>query len=423
MLTEMTMMDYDIAVIGAGPAGMMAAGQAARLGKRVCLIEKNEKVGRKLAITGKGRCNVTNACSEAVFLEQVPVNPKFLYSAIGAFTPQDTMDFFAGLGVSLKVERGRRVFPQSDRAYDIVDAMRRFVRQAGVKIVREQAGRILAEKGAVRGVKLCSGEEILAPAVILATGGASYPLTGSTGDGYRMARELGHTVNEIAPSLVPIETEEDWCREVMGLSLKHVVLRVIAPGRKKPLFEELGEMLFTHFGVSGPLVISASSHMRHLEQGKYRMEIDLKPGLDDARLEMRLLRDFEKYANKDLINALGDLLPRTLIPVMIGLCGLDPHQKVNQITKEQRRKLIERIKRLPLTPRRFRPLAEAIITSGGIKVGEVSPATMASKLIDGLFFAGEILDVDAYTGGYNLQIAFSTGYLAGVHAAYLSPCP
>jgi len=375
----------------------------------VVLLEKMERPGRKLMITGKGRCNLTNNCSVDAFLAAVRKNSKFLYSAASAFTPQDTMALLEGLGVPLKTERGGRVFPVSDRSVDIVDALVRFARESGASVAHGRAARLLMEENRVLGVVTQDGRELPAEHVLIATGGKSYPLTGSTGDGYRLAEQAGHTVMPLRPSLIPIVTAEDWCRETMGLSLKNARLKVFQSGKKKPVFDELGEMLFTHFGVSGPLVLSASAHMeKRLEQ--YRLVIDLKPALSSEQLDARVLRDFEKYRNRDFANALGDLLPRALIPVVAGLTGVEG--RVHQVTKEQRRRLVELIKALPLTPKSFRPLEEAVITSGGVNTGEIDPGTMQSKLAKGLYFAGEIIDVDAYTGGYNLQIAFSTGYLA-----------
>ena len=372
---------------------------------------RRQKVGRKLLITGKGRCNVTNNCDEDSFLKAVRRNPRFLYSAINRFSTADTMAFFEGLGVPLKTERGNRVFPVSDRAADIVDALHRYVKRSGAELREGEAKELLLDETGVRGVICKDGSEIYARRVAVATGGVSYPQTGSTGDGYRFAKQAGHTVVPAVPSLVPIVTREDYCREMMGLSLRNVTLTVRRAGKKKPVFSELGEMLFTHFGVSGPLVLSASSHMTG-DLGEYSMEIDLKPGLTVQQLDARLLRDFEKFINKDFSNALDELLPRKLIPVAVRLSGIAPDTKVNQITREEREKLISVIKAFPVTPVRFRPVEEAIVTSGGVKVSEVDPHTMESRLVPGLYFIGEVLDLDAYTGGYNLQIAFSTARLA-----------
>lgn len=404
-------MENKAVIIGGGAAGLFCAGLAARRGLDVTVIDKNAKPARKLLITGKGRCNVTNNCTPEKFLENVRTNPRFLYSAIHTFPPAETMRFFEGQGVPLKTERGNRVFPVSDKAADIVDALRQFAKQAGVKIVsKTQAVAIGCENGAVKKV-LCEDKvHFDADAVVIATGGASYPLTGSSGDGYKLAKQLGHTVVSPRPSLIPIVTAEPWCAEMMGLSLKNVTLTV-KNEKKKTVFQELGEMLFTHFGVSGPLVLSASSYMTQPAK-TYRMTIDMKPALDLAQLDARILRDFEMQKNKDFANSLDALLPRKMIPVVVRLSGIPADTKVNSVTREQRRGLAALIKALPLTPVDFRPIEEAIITSGGVAVKEVSPKTMESKLIQGLFFAGEVLDVDAFTGGFNLQIAFATAYLA-----------
>lgn len=406
-----------IIIIGGGAAGLKAAITAAYTyrdgGAQIVLIEKNEKVGRKLMITGKGRCNVTNNCDLDTLIAHVPRNGKFLYSAFSNFLPQDTMAFFETLDVPLKTERGNRVFPVSDKASDIVDALVKCLKSLKIKTLHGTAEKILTENGQVTGVKLKDGTVLEADRVILATGGMSYPLTGSTGDGYRMAKELGHTVTELKPSLVPLTVHEGFCSRLAGLSLKNVTLSVFEDGKKKPVFSELGEMLFTHFGVSGPLVLSASSHMRYMGKKHYTAAIDLKPALSREQLDRRILRDFENEKNKDLSNALDRLLPKSLIPVVISLSGIDPHEKINQISREQRQRLCDTVKHLSLTVTGFRPIEEAIITSGGISVKEVDPATMESKLIKGLFFAGEILDTDAYTGGFNLQIAFSTAFAAG----------
>ena len=408
-------MKADVIVVGGGPAGMMAAGVAARSGLRVLLLEKNPRLGRKLMITGKGRCNVTNNCDVQDFLNHVPTNPRFLQSAIHRFTPQDAMAFFEELGVPLKTERGSRVFPVSDKAVDIVDAMVKFVRESGVNVQYETPVKALScQDEAIAGVTLESGEMLEADAVVLATGGKSYPRTGSTGDGYHLAEQVGHTILPPRPSLIPIETQEDWCQRVQGLSLKNVTLSAVDAESGKIRYSELGEMLFTHFGVSGPLVLSLSAHLGDLSKRQYRLLIDLKPALDIQALDARLLRDFSELQNKDFGNSLEKLLPRKLIPIVISMSGIPSITKVNQITREQRRRLCELLKAVPLTVWRFRPIDEAVVTSGGVKVGEINPKTMESKLVKGLFFAGELIDVDAYTGGYNLQIAYSTGYAAGL---------
>ena len=403
-----------IAVIGGGPAGLMAAGLAAEAGASVTLFEKNPKVGRKLAITGKGRCNVTNNCDVQTVLANVPVNPRFLYSALGRFSPADAMAFFENLGVPLKTERGGRVFPVSDKALDVVDALFFWVKRAGVTIVNEPVEDILTRDGRVTGV-FAGNHDHKADRVILATGGASYPLTGSTGDGYRFAKALGHTIVPPRPSLVPLVEDGTVCQSLMGLSLRNVAITVLE--NDKTIYQDFGEMLFTHFGLSGPLILSASAHMRHFGSKNYRIEIDLKPALDEKTLDKRVLGDFEKHKNSDFVNALGELLPRKLIPAVIEAAGIDPRVKVHSITKAERASLVRVLKHFPIRISGARPIAEAIVTTGGVSVKQVDPKTMASKVTPGLYFAGEILDVDAYTGGFNLQIAWATGRLAGLSAA------
>jgi predicted Rossmann fold flavoprotein len=403
----------DVIIVGAGAAGMLAAGVAANRGQNVTLIEKNEKPGRKLMITGKGRCNVTNACDINEFMSNVPRNGRFLYSALTQFSSQDTMDFFEDLGVRLKVERGKRVFPESDKSSDIVDALHSFVQKSGCKHLHGSVQEIVINGGNCTGVKLEDGRIISGKKVMICTGGKSYPLTGSTGDGYRLAEQAGHTITPLSPSLVPLETEESWVKELQGLSLRNIEIEVTDTVTEKSIYRELGEMLFTHFGVSGPLILSASSHMREMQKGRYKISIDLKPGLTDEQLDNRLQRDFLKYNNKNFSNALNELLPSKIIPVFVALCGIDENLKVNQLTKEMRKQILCLLKHFEITVRGFRPIEEAIITSGGVNVSETNPKTMESKLIHGLFFAGEILDCDAYTGGFNLQIAFSTGFVAG----------
>jgi hypothetical protein len=401
----------DICVIGGGAAGMFAAGLAAKNGNRVILFEKNRFTGKKLRITGKGRCNVTNNSTVREMLDNIPTNSRFMYSCLNRFSPEDTMEFFEGLGVRLKTERGNRVFPVSDKAEDVVNALRRFMKESGVEIRYETVREIRTEEGHVSSVVTKEGETPC-DAVFLCTGGCSYPMTGSTGDGYRMAEELGHTVTELRPSLVPLECRQTFCRDMTGLSLKNVTFTVYENSGKK-VYSELGEMMFTHFGVTGPLVLSASAHMRDYGKGYYA-EIDMKPALDDKKLDLRLLRDFEKYSNKDIINALGDLLPRSMIPVIIEVSGIPPVTKMHSVTRAERMRLLDSIKRLRLDITGPRPIDEAIVTAGGVNVNEVNPGTMESKLVRGLYFAGEILDVDAYTGGYNLQIAWSTAYAAAM---------
>ena len=403
---------YDCIIVGGGAAGMMAAITASGLGKNTLLLEKMNRCGKKISITGKGRCNVTNNCTSDDFFANIPTNPRFLYSAYAGFNSQDCMDFFERLGVPLKTERGNRVFPISDKAEDIVRALEQGCEDHGVKKIFSKVTEIITEDGEVRGVK-CGSRTYLAPSVLLATGGKSYPGTGSDGDGYRFAEELGHTVTDIKPSLVPIESDDDYCRDMMGLSLKNVVLTLKDTVKNKDIFSEMGEMLFTHFGVSGPLVLSASSHIPQIESGRYVLYIDLKPALDEKKLDERILRDFKEIPNRIFANSLSKLLPSKMIPTVVKLSGIDGEKQVNSVTKQERQRLVSLLKAFPVHIRSFRPIAEAIVTSGGVKVSEVSPKTMESKLVKGLYFAGEILDVDGYTGGFNLQIAFSTGCLAG----------
>ena len=391
---------------------MMAAITAAGLGKSTLLLEKMNRCGKKISITGKGRCNVTNNCTSDDFFANIPTNPRFLYSAYAGFSPQDCMDFFERLGVPLKTERGNRVFPVSDKAEDIVRALEQGCEDYGVNRIFSKVTEMITENGAVKGVK-CGSRTYFAPSVLIATGGKSYPGTGSDGDGYRFAEELGHTVTDIKPSLVPIESDDDYCREMMGLSLKNVVLTLKDTVKNKVVFSEMGEMLFTHFGVSGPLVLSASSHIPQVESGRYIFYIDLKPALDEKKLDERILRDFKEIPNRIFANSLSKLLPSKMIPTVVELSGIDGEKQVNSVTKQERQRLVSLLKAFPVHIRSFRPIAEAIVTSGGVKVSEVSPKTMESKLVKGLYFAGEVLDVDGYTGGFNLQIAFSTGCLAG----------
>ena len=406
-----------VAVIGGGAAGMMAAIKAAENGAEVTLIERNDRPGKKLRITGKGRCNVTNACDTKEFLNHVPTNPRFLYSALSCFSTEDTVAFFEEAGVPLKVERGRRVFPVSDRAEDIVNALVKRVKAAGVKIVTGRVDALEARDGAICGCRI--GQRLMeADAVIIATGGRSYPGTGSDGDGYRLAGELGHNVTPLIPSLVPLTSKSKICPSLQGLSLRNVALKVTDTATGKTAYEDFGEMMFTHFGMTGPMILSASAHLSELSAGRYEAHIDLKPALDEKTLDARILSDFAKYANKDFINALSDLLPAKLIPVVVGLTGIDERKKVNSVTKEERGVLVRTVKDLRIRIDGFRPIAEAIVTKGGIDVKQIDPKTMESKLVSGLYFAGEVIDVDAYTGGYNLQIAFATGALSGQSAAW-----
>lgn len=402
-----------IAVIGGGAAGMMAAGTALMYGADVTVFEHTGRLGKKLAITGKGRCNVTNDCTVNEFIENVITNSRFMYAPLAAFSPSDTVSFFENLGVPLKTERGRRVFPVSDKAADIVKALKKY--SAGATIKYENAIEIIAESGHVTGVRTSSSCYKF-DSVILATGGKSYPLTGSDGSGYNIAKKLGHRITPLTPSLVPIECRGDICRRMQGLSLKNTGLK-IKDKSDSVIFEDFGEMLFTHFGISGPMILSASSHLHGYDISSLTAELDLKPALDEHTLETRILSDFSKSNNKDFINSLSALLPLKMIEPVIELSGIDPRKKVNSITKEERKSLLYILKHFPIELDRFRPIDEAIITSGGIDVSEISPKTMMSKLVDGLYFAGEIIDVDAYTGGYNLQIAFSTAYLAAENAA------
>ncbi len=407
-------------IIGGGAAGLMAAYGAATgsdgTPHAVIVIEKNQRVARKVMITGKGRCNVTNNCDVDTLISNTPTGGRFLYSAFNRMTSADVMSFFEGMNVPLKTERGNRVFPVSDKSVDIVDALDRCMRKNGVKIINGTAQHIDVQDGAVTGVKLSDGSVIPADRVIVATGGLSYPTTGSTGDGYDMAREVGHSVGDLQPSLVPLVCHEGFCERLSGLSLKNVTLSFYEQGKKKPVYTDLGEMLFTHFGISGPLVLSGSAHLRKMGEKKYTAVIDLKPALTAEQLDKRILRDFSENSNKCLSNALDKLLPKSLIPVVINLSGIDPKTCVNQISRQQRTALVGTVKGICLNITGFRPIEEAIITRGGISLKEIDPSTMQSKLVNGLFFAGEIIDADAYTGGFNLQIAFSTGYLAGTSA-------
>ncbi len=405
-------MNADVIIIGGGAAGALAACYCGMWGKKTIIFEPNGKIGKKLAITGKGRCNVTNNCTNDELMKNIPVNPRFLYSAFSQYSTSDVMDFFEQAGVPLKTERGNRVFPQSDKAADIVSALERELKKNNVKIIKERVSEIVIEDGVCTGVK-AGGKLYNAYSVLIATGGKSYPGTGSTGDGYKLAEQAGHTVTPLMPSLVPIVCEEKYCADMMGLSLRNVTLSLY-DGEKK-IYSELGEMLFTHFGVSGPLVLSASSHIRNMEKGRYKMYIDLKPGLTEQQLDARILRDFSENINKIFGNSLSKLLPTKLVPVAVRLSGIEGERKVNQITREERMAFVQLLKKFPLTVKGFRPIEEAIVTSGGVSVKEINPKTMASKLVDGLFFAGEVIDVDAYTGGFNLQIAFSTAYCAAVN--------
>ncbi|MDD5952881.1 MAG: NAD(P)/FAD-dependent oxidoreductase [Oscillospiraceae bacterium] len=406
-------MEYDVVVIGGGAAGMLAAGTSAENGYRTALLEKNTRLGRKLLITGKGRCNICNHCDVNTVIENVPTNPRFLYGAVSKFPPEEVINFFTAHGLAVKTERGNRVFPQSDRAKDVVDALARYVHQSGAKILHGTAERLLLEDKKVCGVETEAGDRILAENIIICCGGVSYPGTGSTGDGYRLAQQAGHTIVPPRPSLVPLIAYGTDCGAMQGLSLRNIAIRVVDAQKQSVIYDDFGELLFTHFGLSGPVILSASSHMQSMAPRKYEVHIDLKPALSEEQLDLRLQRDFEKNHNKDFINALGELLPRKMIPVMVKRSQIPPERKCNQITREERHRFLTLLKNFPVLIKGFRPVEEAIVTSGGVCVKEVSPKTMGSKLVSGLYFAGEVLDVDAYTGGFNLQIAFSTGKLAG----------
>ena len=405
-----------VLVVGGGAAGLMAASSAANSGARVVLLERNARPGRKIAITGKGRCNVTNDCSTEEFLENVKSNPRFLYSAIKNFDCRKTIEFFESAGVPLKTERGRRVFPVSDRAFDIVDALVRTARSRGVEIEEARVDRLIIENGRIKGAA-AGGRIFDSDAVILCTGGLSYPLTGSDGDGYRLAEGAGHTVTPLTASLVPIVSKDKSCASLQGLSLKNITFTVIDTESGKSIFSDFGELMFTHFGLTGPVVLSASAHIPDIKSGKYCGVIDLKPALDEKTLDARIISDFSEFSNRDYANSLEKLLPQKMIPVIVGRSGIDPRKKVNSITKEERKKLVFSLKNFSVSLEGFRPISEAIVTKGGICVKEINPKTMESKIISGLYLAGEIIDVDAYTGGFNLQIAFSTGVLAGKSAA------
>ena len=409
-------MMYDGIVIGGGPAGMFAAITAASRGETVLLLEKMDRLGKKLLITGKGRCNVTNRCSAQDVLQNTPRNGRFLYSAMTAFPPERIISFFEEHGCPLKTERGNRVFPVTDRSQSILDCLQRELRRQKVTVIQEAVSQILLKDGKVCGVQ--TGKAVYdARWVILATGGVSYPATGSTGDGYAMAAELGHTVVAQQGNLVPLEVDGPDCGQMQGLSLRNVGVKLLN-AKGKVLYKDFGELLFTHFGISGPTVLSASCHLKG--EG-CRILIDLKPALEETKLDDRILRDLELYQNRSLENALTDLLPRSMIPVVLRRLEIDPEMQANSLTKQKRRAMVELLKAFPLEIAGKRPVSEAIITSGGIKVSEIDPKTMESKLVPGLYFAGEIIDCDAYTGGFNLQIAWATAYASGISAAEKSP--
>lgn len=404
-----------VIVAGGGPAGMMAAIWAARNGNKVLLIEKNEKLGKKLFITGKGRCNITNGCEVEELFPKVVSNHRFLYSSFYSFSNRDTMDFFEELGLPLKRERGERIFPLSDHSSDVIRVLSREMDRLGVKVcLNTRIDSVLIEEGQFRGVKLSDGTKEMGDSLIVATGGLSYPITGSTGDGFRWAKQAGHKVTELSPSLVPVHIKEECCKQMMGLSLRNIGFKAMA-GKKK-VYDEFGELLFTHFGISGPVVLSFSAYARKYLDKDLKVIIDLKPAMSKEQLDSRILRDFHDKINKQFKNSLDDLLPKKMIPIIIEMSAIPPEKKVNEITKEERNRLVTLLKEFTLTVTGLGEWKEAIITKGGIHVKEVDPGTMESKLIKGLYFAGEVLDLDALTGGYNLQIAWSTAYLAGQNA-------
>ncbi|MBQ6630575.1 MAG: NAD(P)/FAD-dependent oxidoreductase [Romboutsia sp.] len=404
-----------VVVIGAGAAGMMAAATAANRGLDVTLIEKNHRVGRKILITGKGRCNITNDCDIEELIENVPTNGKFLYSAFYTFTNTDVIEMFNKLGVETKTERGKRVFPASDKAHDIANALEKMVKSQKVKVLlNTKVDKIISKENKVEKVILDNKKEILCDSIIIATGGLSYPLTGSTGDGYKFAKSLGHKVIDTKPSLIGMEVQEEFVKDIGKLSLRNIAICVYNSKNKK-IYDDFGELEFTKYGIDGPVIKSASCRMKDTTKENYKIVLDLKPALDEEKLDKRVQRDFQKYTNKKFENALDDLLPKKLIPIIINLSNIDKDTVVHQISREQRKSLVHLLKNITLNVKRYRPIEEAIITSGGIKVSEINSSTMESKLIEGLFFAGEVIDVDAYTGGFNLQIAFSTGYLAGYY--------
>lgn len=404
-----------VIVCGGGAAGLIAAGTAAQYADEVILFEKNDKVGKKLRITGKGRCNITNACEIEDMISMYPVNGKFLYSALYTFSNDSIVELLESYGVKTKVERGGRIFPESDDARDVVSAMRKYALKPNVKLIKDEMTSIIVENGKIKGVKTRRGD-FACDRVILCNGGVSYPQTGSDGSGYKMAKAVGHTIVKPTPSLVPLTVSEKWCKDIMGLALKNVEVTAFNSKNKK-LYSGFGEMLFTHFGVSGPLILSLSAHIKKEVQNGVTLKIDLKPALSEKQLDMRILRDFEKQKNKHIINSLDALLPKKLIPIVTELAQIEPHKVVCEITREERRRLVEVLKGLTVNITGFRPISEAIVTSGGIKTSEINSSTMQSQIVEGLYFAGEIIDVDGYTGGFNLQAAWSTGYLAGMNAA------
>ncbi|MDF2890819.1 MAG: tricarballylate dehydrogenase [Clostridia bacterium] len=410
-------MQYDVVVIGGGPAGILAAGAAGARGRKTLLIEKNEKIGKKLFITGKGRCNVTNAADMDEFMSNIPKNSKFLYSAFRALSNNDLIDLLHDMGLKTKVERGGRVFPESDKSSDVLKALQKYLDKNNVDVMLHTSVReIKAADDKINRVLLEDGREISCESVIVCTGGLSYPQTGSTGDGLAFAKAVGHTVTDLFPSLIPLVVKEDYIKDLQGLSLKNVAIKVLID--QKTIYDDFGEMLFTHYGLSGPIILSASFYISdHLRKKKdIKLAIDLKPALSEEDLDKRVLKDFNEKLNKQFKNSLDALLPQKLIPVIIKLSKIDENKEVNQISKEERKQLVSLLKHLEFTITGTRPIAEAIVTSGGVSIKEINPKTMESKLISGLYFAGEVMDLDAFTGGYNLQIAFSTGYAAGSDA-------
>lgn len=403
-----------IIIIGGGAAGLIASATAAKRGEDVTVIEKNSRPARKVMITGKGRCNVTNACFDLDdLINSVVTNKRFMYSAFSSFMPYDTIALIEEMGVPTKIERGNRVFPESDKAVDIVDALVKNAKQSGVKFVEGTVTSFNTENNVIKSVNLADGTIVDGDAFAICTGGMSYQSTGSTGDGYRLAESVGHSITDIEPALISLVASNGFVPKLQGLSLRNISIKLL--DGEKGIYSDFGEMLFTHYGVSGPVILSASSHMTHPKEHNYKIVIDLKPALDEPTLDKRIQRDFAENTNKDFINSLSKLLPNKLIPVIVKLSGIEPSEKVNQITKPQRQNLVHLLKNFTVNISDFRPINEAIITSGGVDVKEINPKTMGSKIIDNLFFAGEVIDVDAYTGGFNLQVAFSTGYLCGMN--------
>lgn len=403
-----------IIIIGGGAAGLIASATAAKRGEDVTVIEKNSRPARKVMITGKGRCNVTNACFDLDdLINSVVTNKRFMYSAFSSFMPYDTIALIEEMGVPTKIERGNRVFPESDKAVDIVDALVKNAKQSGVKFVEGTVTSFNTENNVIKSVNLADGTVVDGDAFAICTGGLSYQSTGSTGDGYRLAESVGHSITDIEPALISLVASNGFVPKLQGLSLRNISIKLL--DGEKEIYSDFGEMLFTHYGVSGPVILSASSHMTYPKEHNYKIVIDLKPALDEQTLDKRIQRDFAENTNKDFINSLSKLLPNKLIPVIVKLSGIEPSEKVNQITKAQRQNLVHLLKNFTVNISDFRPINEAIITSGGVDVKEINPKTMGSKIIDNLFFAGEVIDVDAYTGGFNLQVAFSTGYLCGMN--------